>query len=202
MGGRACRWDWRLLNPALMRDLPSSGRRILDAWPQLHQLQTDRLQNAVEIVKHLVVGEAENGEALRRERGSCARRRGQALRRSNGWRRPPTVRGSMTSLASNAAKSAMAPPSATCRRKRKPPTSLRRSPCQRRRSALVAFRLRLRASEANLVGMARPPILSFPHKGGRDANPSARCRARTRFLAEHDYRPQPRRGRQVLEPAH
>ncbi len=45
---------------------------MLDAWPQLDQLQTDRLQNAVEIVKHLVVGEAENGEALRRERG-CAR---------------------------------------------------------------------------------------------------------------------------------
>ena len=27
------------------------------------------VQNPVEIVKHLVVGEAENGEALRRERG-------------------------------------------------------------------------------------------------------------------------------------
>jgi hypothetical protein len=26
--------------------------------------------------------------------------------------------------------------------------------------------------DANLWGMARPPFLSFPHKGGRDANPS------------------------------
>ena len=60
---------WRALNPVLVRNLPSSGGRILNAWPQLHQLQTDRLQNAVKIVKHLVIGEAENDEALHRERG-------------------------------------------------------------------------------------------------------------------------------------
>ena len=75
---------------------------MLDAWPQLDQLQTDRIQNAVEIVKHLVVGEAENGEALRRERG-CAR--GVAGNLFVGrWVAPST---SMTSFASNEAKSAI-----------------------------------------------------------------------------------------------
>ena len=54
-----------------MGELPSSSRRILDAWPQLDQLQTDRLQNAVEIVKHFVVGEVEKDETLRRERGGA-----------------------------------------------------------------------------------------------------------------------------------
>jgi hypothetical protein len=34
----------------------------------------------------------------------------------------------------------------------------------------IAFPLRLRPSSASLAGMARPPILSFPHKGGRDAS--------------------------------
>jgi hypothetical protein len=36
--------------------------------------------------------------------------------------------------------------------------------------APIAFCLRLRSSSANPVGMARPPILSFPHKGGRNAS--------------------------------
>ena len=42
---------------------------LFDARPQLDQLQTDRFQHPVEIMKRLVVGETEYGEALRRERG-------------------------------------------------------------------------------------------------------------------------------------
>ncbi len=67
--------------------------------------------------------------------------------------------------------------------------SLRRSPSQSRRSALVAFRLRLRAIEANLVGMARPPIPSFPRKGGRDANPVRPPPCPHKVSCQHDCGP-------------
>jgi hypothetical protein len=55
------------------------------------------------------------------------------------------------------------------------PDPLRRRPCQRRRSVWVASRLKAsRASDANREGMARPPILSFPRKGGRHASRNRR----------------------------
>jgi len=43
-------------------------RSVLDARPQLDDLQTDSLQHAFEVVKHLVVCKPEDGESLRRER--------------------------------------------------------------------------------------------------------------------------------------
>jgi hypothetical protein len=51
-------------------------------------------------------------------------------------------------------------------------------PCHRRCSALVALRLRLRAKVVNRLGMARPPTLTRPHKGGGDA-PKFRARYST-----------------------
>ena len=72
--------------------------------------------------------------------------------------------------ASKQAKSAMKAPSTTWRRNRKPATCSRWRPCQRRRSAPVALRRSMRATGVNLLGIARPPTLSRPRKGGGDAH--------------------------------
>ena len=55
--------------------------------------------------------------------------------------------------------------------KAKAPDLFPRGPCPGRRSALVAFHLKAsRASDAGLAGVPRPPILSFPPQGRRNAN--------------------------------
>jgi hypothetical protein len=88
-----------------------SSRRFLDAWPEFDQLQTDGLQHAVEIW---------NTSALVKRRtakpwaaSAAVRAASQASSSSVECVAPST---SITSLASNEAKSAMKPPRATWRR--------------------------------------------------------------------------------------
>src|SRR5271166_2603709 len=47
---------------------PNSNRRLVDAPPQFHQSQADRLEHAVQIAVHILVGEAKDIEPLRGKR--------------------------------------------------------------------------------------------------------------------------------------
>ena len=157
---------------------PNLSRGILDAWPQLDQPRPDRLQHSVKIAKHIVLREPKNGESLRRKRG---RARGVArelfvgrMRRAVDFEDEPGVeRGEVGDLA---AKDHLAS---------KPEACELLAPEALPEAALVALRLRERATGVNLFGMARPPSLTLPHKGEGNA-PAPPIRARLRPWTPRD----------------
>jgi hypothetical protein len=123
-------------------------------------------------MNHLVVGEAKKGETLRCKRSGTHGVSGELLigrvRGPIDLDEEPCVE--RDEVGDEAAERDLAA-------KAEAPTSFRRSPRHRPRSALVAFRLRLPASDANLAGMARPPSRPSPARGEGTQIPSVRREA-------------------------
>jgi hypothetical protein len=144
---------------------PDLSRGVVPARSQDDEPHVDCLEHAIEIVKDIIIRGAQNVIALCSERARASgvandlsvSSVGRAIDFNDHSRLEAGETGNEATennLATN----------------RKPATCWRLMRCHRRRSALVTLRLRLCAIGVNRFGMARPPTLARPGKGGGDVN--------------------------------